>query len=76
MKKENVLFNGIIYDKKQEKKNKSNNYLTLTENRFKSTELNNNKLNFLHNSNNSNNPTLSNGESNKIHKNKNKYKYN
>ncbi len=47
MKKENVLFNGIIYDKKQEKKNKSNNYLTLTENRFKSIELNNNKLNFL-----------------------------
>ena len=76
MKKENVLFNGIIYDKKQEKKNKSNNYLTLTENRFKSIELNNNKLNFLQNSNNSNNPTLSNGESDRIHKNKNNYKYN
>ena len=39
MKNENVLFNGIIYDKKQGKKNKSNNYLTLTENRFKSNEL-------------------------------------
>lgn len=78
MKNENVLFNGIIYDKKQGKKNKSNNYLTLTENRFKSNELKkkNNKLNFLHNSNNSNNPTLSNGESDGIHKNKNKYKYN
>ena len=66
---EQNLFNGKTY-KKQKDKHRSNNVLSLTETKLKSTEINSNqkKNNILHNSNNSVN-NLSNGETNEIYNN-------
>ena len=72
----NKKINGITFNKNQAIKLRSNNYLPLTESRFKSNEINfKPKNSLLHNSNNSFNPNVSNGETNEIHNNYKKNNY-
>ena len=66
MIRENRLFNGLVFDKKENCRNKSNKHIKLFS-RIKSNEISNNHK-FLYsknNNSNSNNQNLSNGETNK-----------
>ena len=74
--RQNNLINDLIFEKKEKTYNKSNKFLCLSFNRFRSNEIrNNNRLFIIQKNKNLNNENISNGETNENEDNKLKNNY-